>query len=80
LTAVGDNSQYYIVEQQHQYMAGNSYTQNIPDSNHNSKMINSSGVNYNVNDTIIMEPSSTAFKPLQQQLQQSDVSIIFRYF
>lgn len=55
-------------------MAANSYTQNIPDSNFSSKMINSSGVNYNINDTITMEPSSIAFKPLQQQLQQSDTA------
>lgn len=76
---LGDHQQQYVVEQQQRM--DNNYAQNATTLAHGSGLVSSGGTKFSENMTG-SEPSSTAFRPLQQQGQVSNVMcnlIICRY-
>lgn len=76
---LGDHQQQYGVEQQQR--VDNNYAQNATTLTHGSGLVSSGGTKFSENMTGL-EPSSTAFRPLQQQGQVSNVIynlIICRY-
>jgi hypothetical protein len=64
-SAMGDNSQQYIMGSQQK--EDNSITQNAIGLTQNG------GIKYNTNDVMVVEPSSTSLRPLQQQLVQVSI-------
>lgn len=69
----GEDSQHYVVDQQQR--VDNSYTQNISGLTLSAGLMDTSNdTKYSINDATTAEPNSTSFRPLQKQLNVSNLS------